>query len=212
MLDDVAADIKSVEYGMDIRNSHALIMQHSDIYGAIYLNLRGREKEGLVAPEDYEKVRSSIRKDLEGYFASAGERVDAFYPEEIYSGPYTKFAPDIGFLLAGGRGYMGDLGNGNLIEKRAKSLKHLGSHRMKGIFLAHGPDFDIKGGGGPGLRIVDLAPLFSVLLDLEFPHALDGDLPAGILTDEIRKERSHTIAGIMEKKRIRSRLHGIEGA
>jgi predicted AlkP superfamily phosphohydrolase/phosphomutase len=211
MLDAIAADIKGVEYGMDIRNSHVFVMQHSGIYGAIYMNLRGREKEGLVAPEDYENVRSSIREDLEGYFASVGERIDAFYPEEIYRGPYVKFAPDISFLLAGGRGYVGDLGNGNLIENRNKSAKHLGSHRMKGIFLAHGPDFDIKGGKDLDLNIVDMAPLYSVLLGLEFPHALDGDLPTGILTDEIKRERSHTIAGIMEKKRIQNKLHGMEG-
>ena len=212
VLDAVAADVKSVEYGVDIRNSQTFVMQHSGLYGAIYMNLRGREKEGLVAPDDYENVRSSIREDLEDYFASLGERIDAFYPEEIYRGPYVKFAPDIGFMIAGGRGYIGDLESGNLIEDRIKSPKHLGSHRMKGIFLAHGPDFDIKGGEGLDLNIVDMAPLFSVLMGLDFPHALDGDLPTGILTDEIKRERSHTIAGIMEKKRIHDKLHGMKGA
>lgn len=65
------------------------------IPGRIYLNVRGREPAGIVAPRDYEKLRGELAKDLMELRAPNGEQVirQVFRREEIYWPDGAK-APD----------------------------------------------------------------------------------------------------------------------
>lgn len=66
---------------------------------SLYLNVRGREPDGIVAPgEDYEQVIGDLVQQLEAVRdPETGDRVvtHAFRPEQIYSGPYAERAPDL---------------------------------------------------------------------------------------------------------------------
>lgn len=67
--------------------------------GSIYINLRGRERQGAVNPSDYDRVREEIR---EGLLAledpeNPGQPVvvDVFKREDIFDGPKLPVAPDL---------------------------------------------------------------------------------------------------------------------
>ncbi len=62
----------------------------------IYINLKGRYANGSVSGDEYEPVRNRIKNELLE-FKIGGERVikKVFFKEEIYSGPYMEYAPDI---------------------------------------------------------------------------------------------------------------------
>lgn len=72
----------------------------------LYLNLRGREAEGTVAPDDAPALRKEIAGRLKGLADPERGTVavrDAFPRERVFSGPYVENAPDV--LLACAPGY-----------------------------------------------------------------------------------------------------------
>ena len=75
--------------------------------GRIFINLKGREKEGRVAPgAEYERLRDELIQAAEALTDPAsGERLllKAYRREEIYRGPYLDRAADI--ILAPANGY-----------------------------------------------------------------------------------------------------------
>ena len=76
----------------------------------VWINLRGREARGCVAPEDYEATRAAVIEALESWRLPASDcdaRVVARAQrrEAIYSGPYVERAPDISVELATYQGY-----------------------------------------------------------------------------------------------------------
>jgi predicted AlkP superfamily phosphohydrolase/phosphomutase len=66
--------------------------------GTIYLNLRGREEQGIVSTEDSEGIKTAIVKGLSGLRdIERGEVAvrSVVTREQIYRGPYTTEAPDL---------------------------------------------------------------------------------------------------------------------
>ena len=70
----------------------------------IYINLKGKYRNGSVEKSDYMKVVEEIL-NLFDEWEWNGEKIarDVYYKEEIYSGPYIENAPDI--ILVGNRGF-----------------------------------------------------------------------------------------------------------
>src|SRR5262249_46809412 len=67
-------------------------------FGSIYLNLRGRERDGIVVESDAAAVKSAIAEGLRALVDAEGGRraVRRVLPrEEIYSGPFLDDAPDL---------------------------------------------------------------------------------------------------------------------
>lgn len=66
--------------------------------GRIFVNLKGREKEGSVDPADYERVRDELIAWAEALAdPETGERIveRVYRREEIYNGPYLDQAADL---------------------------------------------------------------------------------------------------------------------
>ncbi|EHP86155.1 alkaline phosphatase family protein [Methanotorris formicicus] len=59
-------------------------------YVRIFLNVEGREPNGIIKPRDYDKVRDEVAEMIRGIRGPNGERwnTKVFYPEDIY--PITK--------------------------------------------------------------------------------------------------------------------------
>ncbi len=55
-------------------------------YSRIFINLKGREKEGIINPSEYDKVREELAETIKSIKGPNGERWDTkvFYPEQIY--------------------------------------------------------------------------------------------------------------------------------
>jgi len=67
--------------------------------GGIYLNFKGREREGILEEgAEAERVRNAIASGLAGFVDNASQREairSVSRREEIYSGPYATSAPDL---------------------------------------------------------------------------------------------------------------------
>jgi predicted AlkP superfamily phosphohydrolase/phosphomutase len=66
--------------------------------GAIYLNLKGREGSGTVAPEDAPRVKDAIARGLAGLRDEADGKVavrSVAMREQVYSGAYAGESPDL---------------------------------------------------------------------------------------------------------------------
>lgn len=65
-------------------------------YGRLFINVKGREPEGIVPKEEYENFRNQLIKELEAITDEHGNNIGtkAFKPEEVYS-EINNIAPDL---------------------------------------------------------------------------------------------------------------------
>lgn len=164
--------------------------------GQVNLNVAGREPHGCVQPgEEYERLRDDIMARLMALRdPETGETVveSVHRREEIYSGDQLERAPDIVFMPRRLE-YFGfgeyEFGSHKIIEPMKRGIS--GTHRMNGIFLAHGPavkqGMDVTGAG-----LVDLAPTILHLMGLPVPEHMDGRILQEILRDDFEPVKVDT--------------------
>lgn len=147
----------------------------------VWINLRGREAQGCVAPEDYERVRDRVIEALLAWRLPDGEPVvaRALRREELYHGPFVARAPDIAVELALHHGYGLSLVASRWEEGSAASATRLedaelaggrglgmnGTHRADGIFIGVGPGLGLN---EPHPRLVDMAPTLLGAMGLDW--------------------------------------------
>jgi len=141
--------------------------------GAIYVNLKGREPQGIVKPGmQYEKVRNEIITKLRQMAdPETGEAVniEVFKKEEIYHGQYFKSAPDILYRIPK---YPQSVSIRGKAEWCQSPLS--GCHAPEGIFFAYGPDIKQSGEKLAGLKIYDITPTVLHMFGLPILDDIDG--------------------------------------
>jgi predicted AlkP superfamily phosphohydrolase/phosphomutase len=178
-------------------------------YGQIYINLRGREPEGIVPPEAYEALRDEIARRMMAIIDPEDGRpvVDRVYrKEELYHGRFLDEAPDLLAIMRGltyitrmGYEFAGERG----VLFREPYTDETGGHRLEGILLAAGPD--IRPGALPERPIVDLTPTLLQLQGCVIPEYMEPPI-AEMLTDAFRAE--HPPAVVPAEIRGREELAG----
>lgn len=176
---------------------------------SISINLENRESEGTVQKEEYaEFVELIISELLKVEDPETGQKIvqDVFRREDLYHGLYVSKAPDITFLtnnleyVATNRIY-GD----SLVSEPVH--KGGGTHRMNGIFVAHGPDIKDTGKEILKARIIDLAPTVLHMFGLEIPEDMDGNVLTRIFKPDSRiTKRKIKHRKITKAERIRERI------
>lgn len=154
-------------------------------YGQIYVNLEGREPNGVVSKDEYEAVRDEIIERLRALADPLTGKPwvgQVFRREDIYNGPLVEDAPDIAFLPADMRHL--PLGNADFTSNKfmVDAFGISGCHRMNGVLIAHGEA--IKPASTIEAGIYDIAPTLLYLLDQNIPDDMDGR----VLTDAISEE------------------------
>jgi len=161
----------------------------------IWINLRGRQREGIVPPEDYDRVRDEIIAALQAATcAKTGlplvRRV--MRREEAYSGPFVERSPDliVEWMDAGaclditypdGRGMQ--LRKQHLPDDPFDHLVN-GGHDQYGIVALIGPG--VRPTRLEGAQIADVAPTILYLRDAPIPTDVDGEvLEAALFPDLI---------------------------
>jgi len=145
----------------------------------IFLNIKGREAEGIVEPgEEAEAVKAELKAQLDGFRDEEKNEVainEAFDTDRLYRGPYKGNAPDL--LIGYNHGYRiswdcaSGVVAGSVFEDNTKAWSgdHIVDPRLvPGVFLANHPiDADDPG-------IVDLAPTALTLFGLRPPAHMEG--------------------------------------
>jgi predicted AlkP superfamily phosphohydrolase/phosphomutase len=159
--------------------------------GSIYLNVKGREPEGVVEPgREYEEVREEIiRLAREFVHPRTGEPLigEILKKEDIYQGPYLDRAPDlilrprdesnIFFGLA-------DFGSNATVDT---VYRYSGMHRDYGLLMVTGKGVR-KGARIDGAEIQDLAPTILYAMECPVPQDMDGRVLSEVFTDDFRSQ------------------------
>jgi hypothetical protein len=72
----------------------------------LYLNIKGREKQGIVDPAEAEALKDELQKKLNGLVDPASGTIGitgVFIADDVYRGPYTENSPDL--IVGYGAGY-----------------------------------------------------------------------------------------------------------
>ena len=146
--------------------------------GGIYLNLAGRERDGIVAPEEAEELKASIRQGLKGLVdPERGQTAvrDAVPREENYHGPFAAESPDLMVHFAAGYriSWGSSLGGvpAGVFEDNDK--KWAGDH-LVAPELVPGVLFMNRAFRGDGARLLDLAPTILGALGVPKGPAMEG--------------------------------------
>jgi len=159
---------------------------NSSSYG-IFINLKGRDKHGIVEKgEEYKQIRSELKDKLLSLTdAKTGNKIfdNVFFSEEIYHGPFVENAPDL--ILIPAEGYMVidslfNLYGKNLVKVKASE----GTHRPEGIFMALDKKTIKKGIKIANINIIDITPTILYLMGLPIPSDMDGKVVTSIFKDE----------------------------
>ncbi len=144
-------------------------------YGRLFLNVRGREPQGAVAPEEYESVRTELAVRLERMRGPTGNPMGnkVFRPEDVYS-QQNNVPPD---LIV----YFGDLcwrsvgtvGHPDVFTYENDTGPDDANHAEDGLIVLDAPAVE-EGGEATGLEIQQVAPTLLRLLDLPVPS----DMPS----------------------------------
>jgi predicted AlkP superfamily phosphohydrolase/phosphomutase len=144
-------------------------------YSRIFLNVRGREPEGVVGPDDYERVRDDLAERLAAIPDERGDPIDTrvYKPEDVYP-EVNGVAPDLivhfGNLDWRSVGTVG--GEEGIHTFENDTGPDDANHAQEGLFVLRVP------GRPPGLRegahLLDVAPTVLELLGLDVPEAMRG--------------------------------------
>lgn len=176
-----AASLESVARfgGFDWARTSAF-SEEANTQPGVWINAAGREQQGSVAREDYERLRAEVIEALLSWkLPDASPVIASALPrEEIYSGPYVCRAPDIVLELGREQDYGLSLVPTPWHDPSVPSLRCLedhelaggrgrgmnGTHRSTGIWIAAGAPDPLRGVSQP--RLSQVAPALLGVLGL----------------------------------------------
>jgi predicted AlkP superfamily phosphohydrolase/phosphomutase len=162
----------------DVDWSRTRVWGEGGYYGRVFLNVRGREREGVVPQEEYESLRDELTSKLTTIADEAGKPLGTrvFKPEQIYR-EVRNVAPD---LLV----YFGDLdwrsvatvGDGTIHTYENDTGPDDANHAQHGIVILKTPGMD-TGKQIDDAKLVDAGPTILSLLG----HPIPSDMIGGSL-------------------------------
>ncbi len=135
-------------------------------YSRIFINLKGREKKGVVEPDDYERVIEELKMKLSTITGPDGEMIENKIrkPEELY-GRVRGDAPD---LMASFDDYYiraaGTIGHNSLFLSENDTGPDDSMHSMDGVLIIYQPGRS-RSGELKDISILDVAPTVLYLMD-----------------------------------------------
>ncbi len=194
--------------------------------GSIYVNVKGREPEGIVEPgAEYEAVRDEIEQlAYEFRDPRTGRKLigQVLRREDIYSGPFVDRAPDLILRPQEPSDIFFGLADFGHRETVSTVYRYSGMHRDYGMLIMRGPGVR-PGGEISGAAIQDIAPTVLHTLGLPVPEDMDGRVleaafeggyldafpvrvGAASLPGEVAAETGYDAAG---EREIMERLEGL---
>jgi predicted AlkP superfamily phosphohydrolase/phosphomutase len=153
-------------------------------YCRLFMNVAGREPEGLVAPDQYERVRAELKAKLEALGDDRGRPIGtvAHRPEDLYQ-ERNGVVPDL--LVYFGALYwrsIGLVGTGTVHVFENDTGPDDANHAHEGLYVLVAPG--VPAGRGPERDLRDVAPTLLALLGEPIPHDMEGQsMLAGGRTD-----------------------------
>ncbi len=156
-------------------------------FGQIFLNVKGRQPQGCVAPEDVRPLLDDLKAGLAAIpHPETGEPLveNVYERDELYHGPHAAMGPDLTVVLTDWRYRTIGLHDFTTHRVVSPAFGPTGDHRMDGILLASGAAF--RTGASPrGARLLDIAPTVLHLLGVPVPDDMDGRVLTELLDPSV---------------------------
>jgi predicted AlkP superfamily phosphohydrolase/phosphomutase len=144
-------------------------------YARIFLNVRDRERDGVIPPDRYEAARTELAAELRTITRPSGEPMDvqALRPEELYSialgdrPDLMVYFDDLNWRSAG------TIGHETLYLSENDTGPDDSVHSMDGIFILFDPRRSY-GEAVEGMTIYDVAPTVLQLMGVAAPAQMEG--------------------------------------
>jgi len=160
----------------DVDWSRTVAWAWGGYYSRIFMNVEGREPEGIVAPAEYESVRDDLIRRLEAIPDHTGRVMDtrALKPEELYPGTPVGDAPDLLVYFDDLYWRAGqDVGHDSIHSFDTEIGPDDCVHDYDGVFVMSGAGVGVRG-ELQGLNVMDVAPTVLEAMGLSVPGDMEG--------------------------------------
>jgi ATP sulfurylase len=144
-------------------------------YGRLFLNVQGREPQGVIPSGDYEEVRDEIIYRLSQITDENGVNIGtvSYKPQEVYS-ECRNVAPDL-MIYFGNLAWrsVGSMGHGRVHTRENDIGPDDANHAQGGIFIMYDPRQQGRG-KVEGLQLMDVAPTVLDVFGLPIPADMQG--------------------------------------
>lgn len=145
-------------------------------YSRIFLNVQGREPNGVIPPDEYERVRDELSARITAIPDDQGKPLATrvYKPQAIYRA--TKNVPPDLIVLFGDLYWraVGSLGLNALYTFENDTGPDDANHAQMGMFIYYDPRRDLGGRELQGLTLYDLAPTVLREFELDLPAEMIG--------------------------------------
>ena len=145
-------------------------------YGRIFMNVEGREPQGKIPAEDYERVRDALKDRIEAIPDHEGNPMGsiAFKPEDLYE-EVRNVAPDLMVYFGNLRWRsVGSFGLPDIYTFENDIGPDDANHAQDGVLVLWDPKADHGGRFVDNLQLMDVAPTVLDLMGVRVPPDLQG--------------------------------------
>ncbi|MCP4424999.1 MAG: phosphodiesterase [Chloroflexi bacterium] len=147
-------------------------------YGRIFLNVQGREPNGIIPPNEYEAVRDKLAAHIAGIPDPDGNPIGTvvFKPEEIYQ-QVNNVAPDL-LVYFGDLSWrsVGSFGYSDIYTFENDTGPDDANHAQNGVWIYTRLGENLGGKHLPDTQLMDFAPTVLDIFGLPIPADMQGQV------------------------------------
>jgi predicted AlkP superfamily phosphohydrolase/phosphomutase len=178
LLDDPQEGILSSFEKLEVDWKGTTVWGDGGYYGRIFLNVAGREPDGVIPQAEYESFRDRLAEHIKTIPAPDGTPLDTkvFKPQEVYR-QVRGVAPDliVYFDNLGWRS-VGSLGHGDIYTLENDTGPDDANHAVNGIWIYTPPERNLGGRALPDTQIMDFTPTVLNIFGLPIPGDIQGNI------------------------------------
>lgn len=147
-------------------------------YGRVFMNVQGREPQGKIPADEYEKARDQLKEMIEAIPDHEGKPMGsvAFKPEDLYR-EVRNVAPDLMVYFGNLRWRsVGSFGIPNIYTFENDVGPDDANHDQNGIFILWDPRQDYGGQYQEDRQLMDIGPTVLDLMKVEVPEDMQGKI------------------------------------
>lgn len=191
-------------------------------FGQIYINLKGRDKDGIVEQgKEYDELIEKLKEKLLNFKDPDNNNLifeKILRKDEVYDGPYLDKAPDLYLIPTKFEYSCSEIltAQSEIFAPTPKGWT--GTHKMNGVFLAYGNNVK-KSNKIDNAEIIDLTPTILNMFNIQIPDDLDGKVLSNVFqnpnkvekiaSDKLSIERDYEGKTVENKKEVEKRLKSL---
>ena len=152
-------------------------------YARIFLNVKGREPNGQIPMEEYEKFRMELKQRIESIKDETGKKLAtvAYIPRDIYK-DVKRIPPDLIVIFDDLRWRsVGSIGINSVYTYENDTGPDDANHAQQGMYLLCNPRHNFDGRRNDKQHLMDVAPTVLDLLGVKIPDDMQGKSIMGSL-------------------------------